>query len=84
MKSCSATFCLDKQFVEITIDGRKMMTIFTLEEIFENGRHHLALIQRQVDSSERHIEIIRYVYENVLEVIMKVGDTVARATFETV
>lgn len=43
MKSCSATFCLDQQFVEITIDGRKMMTIFTLEEIFENGKHHLAL-----------------------------------------
>ena len=46
--------------------------------------NHLALIQRQVDSSERHIEIIRYVYENVLEVIMKVGDTIARASFESV
>ena len=68
----------------MTIDGRKMKTTFSMEEIFENGKHHLALIQRQIDSSERHIEIIRYVCENVLEVIMKVGDTVARATFESV
>ena len=86
MKSASTPeFNLQEPFVETTIDGRKLNTTFSIEMISdEHGAEFIALVQRQIDSSGRHIEIIRFIRDEILNVIMKVHDTTARAYFEFV
>ena len=84
MKSASAEFVLMEEFAETTIDGRKMRTTFSIEILSdEEGTSFYALVQRQIDSAGRNIEIIRFIRDDILHVIMKVEDTVATAQFES-
>ena len=85
MKSASAEFVLGEAFKETTIDGRKMTTTFSVELVSdENGAQFVALVQTQIDSDGRNIKVIRFIRDDVLNVIMKVGDTSAFAYFESV
>lgn len=61
-----------------------MKTTFSIEILNdeEDGTVFYALVQRQVDTSGRNIEIIRFIRDEILHVILKVGDTVATAQFQ--
>ena len=83
MKSAIAEFVLGKEFIETTIDGRKMKTTFSIVVISdESGTEFYALLQAQTDSSDRKIQVLRFIRDDVLQVRMKVGETIGRAVFE--
>ena len=41
-----------------------------------------ALLQSQIDSGGRKIQVLRFLQDGLLKVIMKVNDTIGRAPFE--
>ena len=84
VKSAIAEFALGKEFIENTIDGRKMKTTFTIVVITdESGMEFNALLQAQIDSSDRRIQVLRFIdQDGMLQVRMTVGDTIGRALFE--
>ena len=41
-----------------------------------------ALLQSQIDSGGRTIQVLRFLQDGLLKVIMKVNDTIGRAVFE--
>ena len=85
MKSALAEFILGEEFIETTIDGRKMKTTFTLVIITdESGTEFNALLQAQIDSSDRKIQVLRFIRDDMLQVIMSVNGTpVGRALFQS-
>ena len=84
VKSAIAEFALGNEFIENTIDGRKMKTTFTIVVITdESGMEFNALLQAQIDSSDRRIQVLRFIdQDGMLQVRMTVGDTIGRALFE--
>ena len=86
MKSALAEFILGEEFIETTIDGRKMKTTFTIATITDttSGMEYDALLQTQIDSSDRKIEVVRFIHNGKLQVIMMVNGTpVGRALFQS-
>lgn len=84
VKSALAEFALDQEFIEVTIDGRRMKTTFSIVIIADSqdDTEFYALLQSQIDSSQRNIQIIRFIRNDYLNVIMKVGNTTGKALFE--
>jgi len=83
VKSASVNFKLNQEVLEVSIDGRKLKTTFSLVMITdEDGTEFSALIQDQIDSSNRRIQVIRFIREDRLHVIMKVNGVVGKAIFE--
>ena len=83
VKSASVNFKLNQEVLEVSIDGRKLKTTFSLVMITdEDGTEFPALIQDQIDSSNRRIQVIRFIREDRLHVIMKVNGVVGKAIFE--
>ena len=41
-----------------------------------------ALLQSQIDSGGRTIQVLRFLQDGLLKVVMKVNDTIGRALFE--
>ena len=84
VKSCNAEFKLGQEFVETTIDGRKMQTTFTVVIIAdESGAEFHALLQTQIDSSGRLIKVLRFIQDGKLQVLMQVDQVIGRALFES-
>merc|ERR1712156_732471 len=92
VKSAMAEFNLEEEFIETTIDGRKMKTTFDIVNIspinIETGMEInptseiFALLQSQIDCGGRTIQVLRFLQDGLLKVIMKVNDTIGRALFE--
>ena len=84
MKSSVAEFQLNEPFMETTIDGRRLSTTFSIVVIGckDTTEEHYGLLQSQVDSSGRNIQIIRFIRNEQLNVLMKVQDIVALAISE--
>ena len=60
-----------------------MKTTFSIVVISdESGTEFYALLQAQTDSSDRKIQVLRFIRDDVLQVRMKVGETIGRAVFE--
>ena len=61
-----------------------MKTTFSIVIIADSqdDTEFYALLQSQVDSSQRNIQIIRFIRNDYLNVIMKVGNTTGKALFE--
>ena len=85
MKSAMVKFKIGDVTDETTIDGRKMKTTFQVVLLqHPTGAEYYALAQIQKDSNGNIIEIFRFVRNDNLQVIMRVGETAAFAVFEPI
>ena len=70
-----------KLFLVLPIVNINLINVDTEMEIHPTSET-FALLQSQVDSKGRRIQVLRFLQEGLLKVIMKVNDTLAIALFE--
>ena len=85
IKTVRAEFELDKEFDELTIDDRKLKTVFTLESDKHTGQSNL--VQTQMNSKGIKAVITRAINTNkenetVMNVTMVCNNVVSSAVFK--